>query len=833
MQSDPSWSEARTIRELVIPSLLADGWSDTTWKREYPITPGGRQVIDGHVRQASPLRADFALLHGERPIAVVEAKKSIRDHRRGVQQARRYAELLDAPLAYATNGHRMIEIDMRAQIEHEVHAYCTPEQAWAHYRGAKNLNSDLAVAFAQTPYSRKVVDGVGDPKLLRYYQDVTVQRLLRAIARGDRRLLAVLATGAGKTNVAMQLVHVLWENRWPRGLASNDSRPRVLYLADRDILIAQPMRDWFRPAFGDEPVVRVSSSSSRSKHLYFALYQAFDQASGQTADDAGRLFQQYDPDWFDLVVVDECHRGSANEDSAWRSVLEHFSSAVQIGLTATPVARTHSDTYGYFGPPVFQYSLRQGIEDGFLAPFQVMRVHLDSDLDGVDIAEGTTDAITGELVPAGTYKSGRLENALIVPERTAAAAGYLTEFLRRTDRMSKTIVFCVDQDHAARFREAMVNLNSDLMQANGDWAVRITSDEGDLGKGLLDRFQRPENVVPVVVTTSRLLSTGVDVPTVANIVLFAPIRSMAQFKQTIGRGTRLDLENGKEFFTIIDITGATRLFDDPEFDGPPIRLTIVETGDPIPDDAVDPVEVEDVPDDAGPLVVASPEPDFVHEDGGEFPADDSDLDVDVTDPDQIANLRRRSAVYTVDGIDVRVASEGVYVIDPATGSLRLVRFEQWVRDRMRGLELRADSLLAQWATARGRRELREALHEELAIGLDDLARRLNKPDCDPIDLLIHIAWDEPLTTRRQRADRFTRDERAFLERYAPEARQVLAALVDKYSANGPDDLDTKVLDMTPFRDMGSPAELAARFGGVPELRAAVDELGRRIFAITA
>jgi type I restriction enzyme R subunit len=245
------------------------------------------------------------------------------------------------------------------------------------------------------------------------------------------------------------------------------------------------------------------------------------------------------------------------------------------------------------------------------------------------------------------------------------------------------------------------------------------------------------------------------------------------------------------------------------------------------------VEVEDVPDDAGPLVVASPEPDFVHEDGGEFPADDSDLDVDVTDPDQIANLRRRSAVYTVDGIDVRVASEGVYVIDPATGSLRLVRFEQWVRDRMRGLELRADSLLAQWATARGRRELREALHEELAIGLDDLARRLNKPDCDPIDLLIHIAWDEPLTTRRQRADRFTRDERAFLERYAPEARQVLAALVDKYSANGPDDLDTKVLDMTPFRDMGSPAELAARFGGVPELRAAVDELGRRIFAITA
>ncbi|MEV0453904.1 EcoAI/FtnUII family type I restriction enzme subunit R [Catellatospora methionotrophica] len=823
---EAAWSEARTIRDLIIPSLLAANWSDASWQREYPITPGGRHVIDGHLSHAAPLRADFVLLHGERPIAVVEAKKSMRDHRLGVQQARRYATLLDAPLAYATNGRRIVEIDMRAQTEHEVHAYRTPEQAWAHYRGAANLETDVAVAFAQTPYSRKVPDAFGNPKRLRYYQDVTVQRLLRAIARGDRRLLAVLATGAGKTNVAMQLVHVLWENRWPRGVGSNDSRPRVLYIADRDILIAQPMRDWFRPAFGDEPVVRVSNSSSRSKHLYFALYQALDQAG----DDADRLFQQYGPDWFDLVIVDECHRGSAKEDSAWRAVLEHFSPAVQVGLTATPVSRGQSDTYGYFGPPVFEYSLRQGIEDGFLAPFQVMRVHLDSDLDGVEVAEGTVDVVTGELVPARTYKPGSFEKALILPERTKAAAVYLTEFLRRTNRMSKTIVFCVDQNHAARFREEMVNLNSDAMQLNAEWVVRITSDEGDLGKSLLDRFRQPLGAVPVVVTTSRLLSTGVDVPTVANIVLFAPIRSMPQFKQTIGRGTRLDIENGKEFFTIIDFIGATRLFDDPDFDGPPVRLTIIQPGDVIPDDATGSVFFDEATD-SSELSEASAESEILPHDALDAPSPESDADREVCDPEQIANIRRRSSVLTVEGIDVRVASEGVYVIDSESGSLRLVRFEQWVRDRIRALDLRSDTLLTQWATVRGRKALRELLREELAIGVDDLARRLNKPDCDPIDLLINIAWNEPLKTRRQRADRFTTFERAFLEGYAPEARIILASLVAKYSANGPDDLDTKVLDMSPFREMGSPLELARRFGGVAELRKAIDELGERIFGI--
>ncbi|NES39710.1 DEAD/DEAH box helicase family protein [Micromonospora sp. PPF5-17] len=806
-----------------MPLLRVAGWTEAAWQREYPIAPGGRQVIDGRVRQSSPLRADIALKHGDRPIAVVEAKASSKDFRTGVQQARRYAHRLDVPLAYATNGRQIIEIDMRDQIEREVPSFRGPEQAWAHYQGAAGLTTDWAKAFADTPYNRRVLDASGEPKQMRYYQDVAVQRLLRGIARGDQRILEVLATGAGKTSVAMQLVHVLWENHWPRGAGSGDSRPRVLYLADRDILVTQPMRDWFRPAFGDEPVVRVNTSSSRSKHLYFALYQALDQVGA----DAERLFQEYDDDWFDLIIVDECHRGSANADSAWRDVLTHFSKAVQVGLTATPVSRGPADTYGYFGPPVYEYSLRQGIEDGFLAPFQVVRVRLDSDVDGVEITPGTRDAVTGEEVPVRTYRVEELERRLILPERTQEAARYLTEYLRRTDRMGKTIVFCVNQDHAARFREAMVNLNRDLMQAYPDWVVRITADEGDLGRGLLDRFQQPDEPVPVVVTTSRLLSTGVDVPTVKNIVLFAGIKSMPLFKQTIGRGTRLDEENGKEYFTIIDFAGATRLFEDPEFDGPPIRRTEVGEGEELPPEATAPVPVDSADPDGDEPVVASAEPAYSHEDGGDLPPDEAD---EVIDPDEIAGVRRRSAAFTVSGIDVRVASEGMYVVNPETGALRLVRFEQWVRDRTRELDLRPDSLLAQWATVRGRRELRDALREELGISLDDLARRLNKPDCDPIDLLVHLAWDEPLKTRRDRADRFSREERAFLERYATEARQVLAALVDKYSAYGPDELDAKVLQLPPFRDMGSPAELAARFGGPDKMRDAFDDLGRRLFA---
>lgn len=821
--------EARTIREMVIPQLEAAGWGAGTREEEYPITDPALRVTAGRVREGRPLRADFALLHGPHPVAVVEAKHSGRSIHDGIQQAERYAARLDVPIAYATNGRKIIEIDLHDQRREEVDRFRSPEELWARFRAAKGLDSELSMDFFATPYSRAVIDVRGKPKTLRYYQHVAVQRLLRGIAEGDRRLLAVLATGSGKTAVAAQLVHVLWQNNWPRGPDNRDSLPRALYLADRDVLVAQPDREWFTPIFGAEPIARIRGRAQRSRHIYFALYQAMD-----TGGDREELFRQYPPDWFDLIIVDECHRGSASTDSAWREVLEHFSPAVQIGLTATPVyaAERGVDTLGYFGEPVYTYSLRQGIEDGFLAPFEVLRVSLDRDIFGVDIPAGTLDT-EGRPVPEGHYDTHDFERRLVLRERVMAMARYVSEFLRRgrplrglPPELRKTIIFCVNQNHAGDMRIAIANLNSDLMRQHGQkWTARITSDEGDLGRELLEDFSREDVDLPVVVTTSRLLSTGVDVPTAHVIVLCRPIGSMVEFKQIIGRGTRLAKEQGKEFFTIIDFVGATRLFDDPEFDGPPIRVIDQDGTDddtPEPPDEYDPIVDDEEPE------VAEPDPPYDPADGP-----DGVLPPVIDDPDEIDRIRGASSDprHTVEGYDVRVAGEALYVVEDDGRRLRPVRYEQWVRDRVRAMDLDEESLRAQWATVAGRGELRKMLKDSLAFDVDVLAERLRRPDCDPIDLLIGLAWDVPSMTRAQRADRFSREQRAFLDRYSEQAREVLALIVERFAAHGTAELDPRVLRSPTLQRLGSPSELARRFGGPPQLHEAIDELGKRLFDV--
>lgn len=815
--------EAQTIRSLVMPLLEAAGWSSASLFREYPITAGQLSVVDGRVREGRRLRADFALMHGTHPIGVVEAKPALRSVHDGVQQARRYAARLDLPVAYATNGHRIIEIDTRAQTEREVDRFRTPDELWEHFRSGNGLHTDQATAFFTTPYSRNVPDATGAPKTMRYYQHIAVQKLLAGIAEDRDRLLAVLATGTGKTAVAAQLVHILWQNHWPRGAGHPyGERPRVLYLADRDVLITQPMRDWFQPIFGDTPMTRIKGRPETSRHLYFALYQALDHG-----DDQAELFREFDRDWFDLVIVDECHRGSAAAQSSWRQVLDHFSSAVQIGLTATPVyaAERDVDTVGYFGDPVYTYSLRQGIEDGFLAPFEVLRVRLDRDIDGVHIPDGTLDR-AGEPVAEGTYELPQFERRLVLPERTQAIARYLTDFLRTRNttpgippELRKTIVFCVNQEHAADMRHALANLNADLLRRYGPtWVVRIVSDEGELGKTLLEDFQRADQRIPTVVTTSQLLTTGVDVPTTHVIVLARGIESMVAFKQIIGRGTRLARDFDKEYFTIVDFVGATGKFDDPEFDGPPIRVIPQEgTDDDPPEPPCDEPEI----DDPDATEVREPEPPYEGQDG-----DDPGV---IDDPDADAGIRRTSDRQTVDGYDVYVTSEALYVLDTDGERLRRVRYEQWVRERMHSLHTDEDSLRAQWATAAGRRELRELLSETLAFDVGELGKRLNRPDCDPIDLLISMAWDVPLMSRRERAARFTRDQRAFLDPYSRQARQILTTLVDKYVAHGVRDLSTQALLTPPLSELGSPAELADAFGGVEPLHRAIDDLGRHLF----
>jgi len=813
--------ESVTVRDEVMPSLRLAGWSEHHWKQEYPITEGRRTVIDGRVRRGMPLRADLALLHDGHPVAVVEVKRSLRSERDGVQQARDYARRLDAPLAYATNGRKIIEIDLRNQTEYEVQRFRSPDEVWDFYRGARGLESEQALDFFATPYSASVRDSRGRPKLPRYYQHVALQRLLARIAAGDRRLLVVLATGTGKTSLAAQLVHVLWQNHWPRGAAHREDRPRVLYLADRDSLITQPQRDWFRPVFGDRPITRIRSSANDSKHLYFALYQALDTGG----DDRNELFREYDRDFFDLVIVDECHRGSASASSSWREVLEHFEPAVQLGMTATPVDRDEADTYEYFGNPVYTYSLRDGIDDGFLAPFEVIRARLDRDIDGVEIPEGVADR-EGRLVPAGTYGPTQFERKLVLPERTQEVARYLTAFLHRTGETGKTIVFCQDQDHAARMREALVNLNSDLLQRYGDrWVVRITSNERDRVQ-YLDDFQRDESPLPVVAVTSQLLSTGVDIPTARTIVLFRRIESIVEFKQIIGRGTRLAPDYDKEYFTIIDFVGATRKFDDPQFDGPPVRVI-----EPDPeDDVVLPVPepLDTGPDVASDEEVAEPPGRYEEQDSGELddPADDGAI---VRDPDAIDAVTRCSEKYVVDGYEFHVTSEQLYIMDLQEGGLRRVRLQQWVRDRVKAMGREPGALLEEWATARGRRELRELLGETLYFDIDELARRLHRPDCDPIDLLITLAWDWPLVSRTERVSRFQVREREYLDSLSPRARQILGTILGKYEAHGIEDLSPQVLQTAPLSELGSPLDLAEEFGGPTALHDALDDLGRRLF----
>lgn len=819
-------SEERTVRELVTPSLVSSGWSETAMIHELPITSGQRNVVAGRVRKGQRLRADIALLHrtavgnGGHPISVVEVKKTRLDDRTGVQQAKDYGRRLDLPLVYATNGHKIIEIDLVAGIQHEVDRFKSPQELWQNFRNVRQL-SELGVRLFEMPYSRSVLTGT-QVKEPRYYQHVAIQRMLQAIAAGRQRILTVLATGTGKSFLAAQLVHSLWEAKWPRGAAVTDPRPRVLYIADRDVLVNDPMVREFRPIFGEEEAVRVLGGPKTQARINFASYQALDNND---------LFTKYEPDWFDLVIIDECHRGSASANSQWRSILDHFSSAVHVGLTATPRADSDADTFEYFGDPVFVYSLKQGIQDGFLAPFEVVRVLLSTDTDGVTIDQGTVDD-NGVEVPAKNYKPKQLERKLIVPERTQEAAGWVSRHLTASDRMAKTIVFCVDQDHASRFAEAIGNLNPDLMVgSDSEWSVRITSDEGDRGKVLLGRFQNPLEPVPVVVSSSDMLTTGVDAPTVRNVVFLTTVNSMTKFKQMVGRGTRLAEELGKEFFTIVDFTGVTALFADNTFDGLPIRS--VETpaeGEDLPPEPI--VEEEPDGDDEEPLEVSEPAGEFEVEPGGtlDVPVPDPGDGTIVDDDGLEDEIVMRGQKHTVSGIDVTVLGEYLYVVEPdANFRLRAIRIETWAKNQILDLGYDAMTLTRQWANAVSRRELRDALARHLPFTVEELAARLKFENADPLDVLLNLAFDTPIRTRSERLASFTTAQQKFLQGFAPEARKILDLVLTKYSEHGPSDLDPEVLSVPPLSDLGSVTELAQRFGDAGRFRDVLDEVSRRLY----
>lgn len=512
-------------------------------------------------------RADYILRY--RPdfaIAVVEAKPTYATPGQGLQQAKEYAEILGLKFAYATNGHGIVEFDFTTGLEREIDVFPTPEELWSRLTASESLSAEAAEKLLTPSYH---LSG----KSPWYFQEIAINRAVQAVAQGKQRILLTMATGTGKTVVAFQICWKLWSSRWNR--TGEYRRPRILYLADRNILVDDPMAKIFAP-FGDARWKIQNGQAVKSREMYFAIYQAIARDERRPG-----LYREYAPDFFDLIIVDECHRGSARDDSNWREILEYFEPAYQIGMTATPRRQDNADTYNYFGAPIYTYSLRQGIEDGFLAPYRVHRVVTTWDAAGWRPSQGDLDRY-GREIPDEEYRTPDFERIVSLRARTEAVARHLDEYMRRTDRFAKTIVFCVDQEHADEMRRALNNLNSDLVRGNPDYVCRVTSDEGDVGRGHLSNFQDLERRTPVILTTSQLLTTGVDAPTVQNIVLLRVINSMTEFKQIIGRGTRVRDDYGKLFFSILDYTGsATRLFADPEFDGDPTietEQTIDEDG---------------------------------------------------------------------------------------------------------------------------------------------------------------------------------------------------------------------------------------------------------------
>ena len=778
-------NEADTCRQYVLPKLYAAGWTDDLVREQKHFTDG-RIVVAGkrHIRKPGK-KADY-LLH-YRPdfrLAVVEAKAAYKKPADGLQQAMEYAEILGLKFAYSTNGHGIVEHDYTTGQQCEIEAFPSPASLWGRFRRAEGLTDDKGAEDLLYPFNRELRNPDGTIKTPRYFQEIAIHRAVQAVLQGKKRILITMATGTGKTFAAVQIVWKLWKTGHKR---------RILYLVDRNILVDQP-KDREFSIFGDA-VWKIQGEAKKGREIYFALYQAL-------AEDESRpgLYKEYPPDYFDLIIVDECHRGSATDESRWRRILEYFHPATQIGMTATPLREETRDTYRYFGNPIYTYRLGQGIEDGFLAPYRVHRVVPSVDATGWRPDQGQLDRF-GREVPDGTYETKDFERVVSLLSRTEVVARHLTEFMRKTDRFAKTMVFCVDQEHAEDMRAALHKANEDFTKQYPHYVARVTADEGKVGRSHLDDFVDPEKDVPVILTTSRLLSTGVDAPTCRNIVLFKPIASIVEFKQIIGRGTRLYPDKDKLWFTILDYAGATRLFSDPNFDGEPERITegtVYPTGEEREPPVVvqeGPTEVEWYPGPEGPEDAGAGE-------GEEGPP----------------------RKYYVDGVEVRISAEAVYELDSSGRRQRVVKYTDFTAEQVRKIYPTPAELRSEWMDAEHRAAVLRAL-EERGIDFATLVEATKQPDADPFDLLVHVAWNAPLRTRRERADRLRKEKQDFWDKYTPQARVVLNDLMDKYTDHGVAQLDDlQILEVPPISSRGTPLEIAGFFGGPAQLRQAVTEL---------
>jgi type I restriction enzyme R subunit len=788
-------TEADTCRKYVLPKLCEAGWDNEphSFTEQKTFTDGRIVVLGKKISRRPQKRADYLLRYTrDFMIAVVEAKAAYKSPGDGLGQAKEYAEMLGLKFAYSTNGHGIIEFDYNTGKEREIETFPAPDDLWQRFRTHQNILDEKTIHKILTPSNHLT------GKTPRYYQEIAINRTVQNILQGKQRILLTMATGTGKTVVAFQICWKLWSSRWNR--SGEHRRPKMLYLADRNILIDDP-KDKIFVAMGDARWKIENGEASKGREMYFAIYQAL-------AKDERRpgLYKEYAPDFFDLIIVDECHRGSARSTSNWREILEYFSPAFQLGMTATPLREDNRDTYRYFGNPIYTYSLRQGIEDGFLAPYRVHRVMTTWDATGWRPSKDDIDRY-GREIPDEEYQTKDFERVVALRKRTEAIARHLTDFMKKTDRFAKTIVFCVDQDHADEMRRALNNLNLDLVQHYPDYVCRVTSEEGQVGRGHLGRFQDVETSSPVILTTSQLLTTGVDAPTCKNIVLARVVESMTDFKQIIGRGTRVRDDYGKLYFNILDYTGsATRRFADPDFDGESALITeehINDEGHTIPKtyEIVEDHSIAAETEESFSIVQAL--------------ADDSE---------------RQSRKFYFDGGQVEIAAHLVYELDPDGNQLSVVKFIDYAADKVRTLYPSAANLKSQWANPEQRSEIIEKLAER-GIDFDELAQATRQLQADPFDLLCHIAFNAPLRTRRERADRLRKEKKDFFDNYSQEAQTILNELLEKYAEHGTAQfLIPDVLKIPPISEHGNVVEIANLFGGADQLREAIHRLQTLLYA---
>ncbi|WP_373506430.1 EcoAI/FtnUII family type I restriction enzme subunit R [Thiocapsa sp.] len=778
-------TEADIRTKFITPALVGangDKWDLLTQIREEVYFTRGRVIVRGKtVKRGVARRADYILVYRPNiPLALIEVKDNNHAVGDGMQQALDCGEMLDIPFVYSSNGDAFLEHDRTVTTgavtrEIPLDQFPTPDELWARYCKAKGLIAEKQAVAVQNYFD----DGSG--KVPRYYQRIAINRTVEAIARGASRILLVMATGTGKTYTAFQIIWRLWRS---------GAKKRILFLVDRNILADQTKTNDFKP-FGQAMTKITNRTVDKAFEIYLCLYQA---VTG--TEEEQNIYTQFSSDFFDLVFVDECHRGSAADDAAWRKVLEYFSTATQIGMTATPKETKEVSNIDYFGEPIYTYSLRQGISDGFLAPYKVVRIGLDRDLDGWRPESGQTDRF-GHAIEDREYNDSDYDKNLILDQRTTLVAAKITELLKATDRFAKTIVFCQNIDHAERMRQALVNANPDLAAANSKYVMRITGDN-DEGKAQLDNFIDPESTFPVIAVTSQLMSTGVDAQTCHLIVLDKRIGSMTEFKQIIGRGTRINEDYNKLYFTIMDFRRATALFADPDFDGDPVQ--IYEPGPdqpPIPPDD----EPQEGEGDAGGAGDADP---F----GGQQP------------PPGPGVTR-----YYVDDVEVRVVTERVQYLD-ADGKLITESLRDYSRKTVRKAYTSLDAFLNAWNDA----DRKQVILEELVaqgVFLDELAEQVGR-DYDAFDLVCHVAFDQPPLTRQERAEKVRK--RNVFGTYGDQACAVLDALLGKYADAGIRSVESlDILKVDPLPTLGTPMEIVKLFGGKAAYLAAVRQLETALY----